>query len=130
MQVFVRQLVQELELAAEQEFLRGFAVEQDPRLQRQKEYPNTDQVRYNRANKNTAQIVYPRTENKYSTARSGLLKAARRALMTWSRSKPISIKFITTASNSLPVTSVLEGPPGVAALKGTLLDEISKKKER
>ena len=43
---------------------------------------------------------------RYSTARSGFIKAARIAFMTSSRSNPISIICDTVASMSSPITSV------------------------
>mmetsp|Transcript_12591 Transcript_12591/g.21507 ORF Transcript_12591/g.21507 Transcript_12591/m.21507 type:complete len:223 (+) Transcript_12591:895-1563(+) len=42
--------------------------------------------------------------HRYSTARSGLLNAARSARRTWASSKPIAMIFCTEASNCSPMT--------------------------
>lgn len=48
---------------------------------------------------------------KYSTARSGLLKLARRARCTSSRGKPISTIFWIEVCNASPLKNELPSPP-------------------
>jgi len=68
--------------------------------------------------------VASRTENRYSTARSGLLNAARSARRHCSRSKPISIMFCMVASSAGPTTKSdvapgVAGPGSAGAAAGT-----------
>lgn len=56
---------------------------------------------------------------RYSTARSGLLNAARSALTHASRSNPIDIMLLMVSCSAAPVTSELSGvPAGAAAAEG------------
>jgi hypothetical protein len=58
---------------------------------------------------------YGPTVIKYSTARSGLLKLARKALITWSRSKPISIMLLIADCNASPDKKLAPWPDPAAA---------------
>lgn len=55
---------------------------------------------------------------RYSTARSGLLKLALKALITCSRSKPISIIFEIVVCNTLPERNELVSPNAGAGASG------------
>jgi hypothetical protein len=55
---------------------------------------------------------------RYSTARSGLLKLALNALITCSRSKPISIMRSIVVCNTLPETKELVSPKAGGAASG------------
>ena len=64
-----------------------------------------------------AKMIRTPTVMRYSTARSGLLYAARRARMTCSLSKPMEIISLTALSSAEPVTKPV-APPAVSAAAG------------